>query len=398
MDTASEKGSPGNIIPFCIDRRLTVVRGMKQGILFLFIASVFISAYIYRTDLNMNNLERMASYLNLGMSNAGDLSGAMPLDSGISNRFAVIGSGIAVLNRDTLKYLNAAGGEDMEVQLGYSNPAVSASGNLLLCYDRGSNSLCVANTYKVFFEKKMSSPIISAFMGKSGAFCVVTDENDYRAAVTVFDSKQKEIYLWQTSEYFVSSATLSPSGKKMAAAVFSGRGINVTSKVIVYDTAKKDPVCTLSLNEASVLAIHFISEDRITVITNMKTSVYDLSGKLINSVSYDNGSLSGFAFLDDKAALLAFDSGSVDQAIRLSMLDKNGREAEKTTLQGEILSISSAGRNVAVLVTDRAYYLNRELEAVRDPEEARGAKEIYMREDGAAFLIYNNRAALSLPK
>ena len=83
----------------------------------------------------------------------------------------MIGGGLAVLNRDTLKYLNVAGSEDMEVQLGYSvNPQFLPPAKLLLCYDRGSNSLCVANTYKVIFNKAMSSPIISASMGQNGAF------------------------------------------------------------------------------------------------------------------------------------------------------------------------------------------------------------------------------------
>ena len=386
------------IIPFIPDHRLSAVRYLKRGIVFLFFVSFLLSAYIYRDDLNISNLKRITSYLNLGALSPVSSAAILPLDSGISNRYAVIGGGLAVLNHDTLKYLNVAGSEDMEVQLGYGKPAISSSNKLLLSYDRGSNSLCVANTYKVIMSKAMSSPIINASMGQNGAFSVVTDESGFRAAITVFDNKQKETFLWQTSEYFISSSALSPIGKRMAAAVFSGNGINIVSKVIVFDTAQEETLCEFTQNGESILAIHFISENLITVVTDTKTAVYDLEKGLLNFVSYDKGSLSGFTFPDDRGALLALDSGTVDESIRLNILDKSGKKAAETVLQGEIQSISSSGRYSAVLVTDKAYYLNRELNALRSPETARGAKEIYLRDDGAAFLIFNNRAQLSLPK
>ncbi len=396
MSAASEKTGGGKIIPFTADRRLSVVSHLKRGILFLFVLSLFFSAYIYRGDLNMNNLKRITSYLNLGASGDGALD-AMELDSGILNRYAVVGGGIAVLNRDTVKYINAAGKTDMEIQLGYTKPAISSSDALILCYDRGSGSLCVANTFEVFFKKTMDSPIIAASMGKNGAFCVVTDENGYRAAVTVFDSHQKEVYLWQTSEYFVSAASVSTSGKKMAAAVFSGEGIDINSKIIVFDTTKETPVCEFPQDGESILAVRFLSDSRIVVITNTKASVYDIPDGLVNSVSYDEGTLSGFVFPDDRGALLALDSGEVNQSIRLLLLDKNGKTSADRVIGGEMQSISAKGRCYAVLTTDKAYYFDRDLGDLKAPETARGAKEIYMRDDGGAFLIFNNRIELSPP-
>ncbi|MCX7615082.1 MAG: DUF5711 family protein [Clostridiales bacterium] len=395
---ASKNKRDGNIIPFASDNRIRAVRFLKRVILFLFFVSFLFSAYIYRGNLNIHSLKRFTTYLNLGASKPVSLEGSMPLDSGISNCYSVIGGGLAVLNRDTLKYLNVAGSEDMEVQLDFSKPAISSSDKLLLCYDRGSNSICVSNTYKVIFQKSLTSSIINAAMGKNGAFSVVTDENGFRSAVTVFDNKQQEIYLWKTSEYFISSTAMSPSGKKMAAAVFYGDGINVVSKVIIFDMSKDKPIGEFPLDNESILAIHFVSDNHISVITDAKAAVYDLQKGLLNSFVYGHGALSGFAFPDDRGALLVLDSGTAKKAIHLTMLDKNGKKCAENVLQGEIQGISSLGRYVGILSTDKAFYLNRDLKEIREPEEALGAKEIYMRDDGSAFLIYNNRAELSMQK
>ncbi|MDP4109874.1 MAG: DUF5711 family protein [Bacillota bacterium] len=343
-------------------------------------------------------MKRLVSYIGAGFSGSVSSSvESIPLDSGISNRFAVIDEGMAVLNRDTLRYVDAAGKTGMELQLGYKRPAIASSGSLFLCYDRGACSLCVANSYEQQFSKTMSSPIISASMAENGAFCVVTDENGYRAAVTVFDKKQNAVYLWQTSEYFVSEAALSPSGEKMAAAVYSGDGVSVVSKVIVFGTSKKEPLCEIKETGGAILALRFISENRISVITETATLVYDINNGPVNTVTYPKGTLCAYAFPENRAALLAFVPSDVSRTIKLSSLDTNGREKDKETINGEIQGISSNGRFCALLTTDKAYILNRDLKAVGKPFEAKGAKEIYMRKDGAAYLVYNSRIELSLP-
>ena len=395
MRTAFKKSKDGNLTVLQRDPRLFIILRIKHIILLLFAVSLLISAYVYRGDLNLVMLGRIASYINPAAPKAGVLSGdPIPLDTGILNRYALIGGDIAVLNRDTLKFLNAAGGTDMETQLGYGNPAISVSGKLILCYDRGASSICAANAYKIVFKKTLSSPIITASMGDNGDFCVVTDENGYRAAVTVYNNKQKDIFLWQTSEYYIQAAAMSPSGKKMAVLVFSGSGINIISKVIIFDMTKDREVCEFQQSGESILAVHFISDTRFAAVADTKTSVYDLGSGLVNYLPYEKGSLTGFAFPGDRAALLAFGSASADQTIRLVMLDKNGKKSADAALLGELQDISASGKYLSVLTTDKVYFFNRELSKVRNPVNAGGAKEVYIRDDSTAFLIYNNRAEI----
>lgn len=380
-----------NITPLSIDRRPAVIRILKRLTLFVLLFVVAFSAYIYRDELNTANLKRVVSYLRAFSLTEAEAVNELPLDSSMQNCYASLGSGLAVLNRDTLTYLNVAGGIDMEVQLGYARPAICAGDKLILTYDRGSTSLAVSNAYEVLKKIRLESPIITAFMNANGAFAVCTDENGYRAAVTVYDERQSGIYLWQTSEYFVSGVSLSDSGTKMAAAAFSGSGIDYTSKVILFSTTEKEPLCEIAFSEQTILGLHFLSERRILVVTDLQAAVYDIDGSLVGNYALASGSLKGFSFVDS-GVCLALDAGR--SGLRLVALSDNGEPISDTTIEGELQSISSKGDCTAVLTSEAACLYDKKLRPLTEVRETRGGSDILMRSDGAAFIVYSDHAEL----
>ena len=66
---------------------------------------------------------------------------------------------------------------------------------------------------------------------------LVTDEQGYRTAVAVYDTSGKEVFKYQSSEYYIVSADLSPDGKTLAALAFRQDGVALNSHVLFYDVS-----------------------------------------------------------------------------------------------------------------------------------------------------------------
>ena len=75
----------------------------------------------------------------------------------------------------------------------------------------------------------------------------------------------------------------------------------------------------------------------------------------------------------------------------------DGEEIASLDVNGEILSVSAAGRYVAVLYTDSLVIYNPDLQVYATLKGTGYAREALMRSDGSALLIASESAKLFLP-
>ena len=89
-----------------------------------------------------------------------------------------------------------------------------------------------------------------------------------------------------------------------------------------------------------------------------------------------------------------YQSGSVG---RLVTVDTDGEELGSLDVNGEIQSISAAGRYLAVQYIDSLVVYNQALEVYASLKGTDDAKEALMRPDGSVLLLSSESASLFLP-
>lgn len=94
------------------------------------------------------------------------------------------------------------------------------------------------------------------------------------------------------------------------------------------------------------------------------------------------------------AAEPGYKSGGVG---RLVTVDTDGQEIAALDVNEEILSISAAGRYLAVLYMDSVVIYTEELEIYAQLEGTDYARSVLMRQDGSALLLAAESAHLFLP-
>jgi len=380
-----------NIIKMPNDPRIAILGALKMIVLILLLAAIAGTIYVYQEDISIDNAKRLINYINLGASTAGKPR-EIELESTLQSDFALSTGGMAVVGGDMLYFVNPAGYKDMEVQLGYSRPALVSSDKEIVCYDRGGYKMCVANSYSVIKNMEFKSPILSAAMNDKGTLTVVTDEEGYKAAVTVFGKGQKQIFKWNTSENYVMLSAVSPDSKRIAAAAFSQDNGEITSLVKIFETGKDESICEIKIENEFVLGIAFVENNEICIAGETGTYLFDVKGEKKSEIRYSKGSLVAFAIECGSAPCIAVQENARDEAVRLYTLRNDGTERHSGIIRGEAVSVSAAGNNIAAVIGDTAYFFGADMEERKEKIAVAGAKEILQRSDGEAIVIFPDRA------
>lgn len=385
--------SKGNITKFRQDKRLAVVGGLRSLALLGLLATLVFCIFEYRDDLNLKNLSRIGAYL-ASASRSGEFT-SYRFESGLDSVYVPFEAGLAVLSGNTYRYVTALSGGDFTAQMKAANPAISAGEKQVLLYDRGGKTLSVVNGYAVLWEETLESPIISAEMNEKGAFCVVTDEAGYRAAVAMYDADQNQLYKWYTSDYFVMLASPAPDGRHFAALCLRENAGNVAFTLRGYSVTQEEPEFSVELPVQAVYSLKHNGAGDLVLICDDGVYIYDDGGQLKAQNAFTRGSLQRFSHQQGQMPWLALQSdGAGEQAVLRSISEKGETVFEKT-YSGSLRAVSGWDDHAALLFQSRLITVDC---SGSEPQESilsvTGARDVVTRRDGKHILIYADRAEL----
>ncbi len=386
-----------NITKFRQDKRLAVVGGLRSLALIGLLATVVFCIYQYREDINIKNLSRIAAYLG-SAGKSGEFS-SYQFEAGLDSVYAPFEAGLAVLGGNTYRYVTALSGGDFTAQVKASRPAVSVGRKHVLLYDRGGKSFTVANGYTILYEETLESPILSGEMNQNGDFCIVTDENGYRAAVAMYDSRQNQLYKWFTSEYFVMLASPAPDGKHFAALCIREENGSAAFTVRGYSVTQEDPVYTIPVTAQAVYSIKHNARGDLVLICDDGVYTYDDKGQQLTQSSFARGSLQLFTQHQGQMPALALQSDGAGEQVTLRILDSTGGTGFERSYSGSLRAMDGRDGSYALLFQSRLVTLDLTgAEPVERVMEVSGARDVVTRADGRHILIYSDRAELVTPE
>ena len=79
------------------------------------------------------------------------------------------------------------------------------------------------------------------------------------------------------------------------------------------------------------------------------------------------------------------------------MVNADGETQALLSIEEQVLSLSAAGRYVALLTADRLDIYNQDLESYSTLEGTQGAQTVLQQSDGSAMLIDSTTARLYVP-
>ncbi|NMA07928.1 MAG: hypothetical protein GX929_02270 [Clostridiales bacterium] len=369
------------------DRRLDLLRFLQQLMLFCMVATIVLSAYIFRADI----LEAYAAYRASVQLVESRAESRINFEPDSSNIFALYGNNLAVLNRGTYKLYTPAGDEQLAIQYISANPAMSVSDTYVCLYNRGSAEITVTSLTSTVGKITVSGAIISVSQNDSGCIAVLHDDDRYRSVLSVYDPQLNLIYQWKTSEYYLLTAALSPDGKTLAAVAMTQDDAVFITRVITFLLEEESYHAVCDLPGTLVTRLQFFDNTALCAIGNTRACVITTDGKIRYEFPYSGCSLRTCAF-DTAACVLAL----VDRTSGLSSyLVSLTADREPVTLDAsDVRWIDVNDGYVAILYTDTAEIRDTAFNKLSAPVTIFNVRRIFVTDGGRALVVYTSEAGV----
>ncbi len=328
---------------------------------------------------------------------AGDTT-VISYPSGTNKCMLPFGSGLAICSDKTLYFELPSNYSQMEMTLSYANPAMRASNQYLLVFDRGGYRFTVTNTLSELYSQTMQSPVTNADISANGSVAIVTDEAGYKSAVTVYNIDNEQLYKWSSPDYYIMSAVLSPDGKRLALFCFRQEGLTLVSRLFFTDIdstetpSESETITNVDMNGSLVLGMKYLGNNTVCVVCDNATYVVSRGGQIRYRTDYSADSLLSFDLTDDCVAL-ATESYSQSSRADIVLINARGSASRKPlSLSSEPDSISYCDGRLAVLTGDTVTFYSKSLRQIDQQTNLAGVSRVYMRSGGTAIALFGSQA------
>ena len=372
-----------------------IARRIGRFALILLAVLAVVLAAAWRDGTGFDALLRRFSY---GSAAAESGTVSFTYDSAANNRFAVFEDGLAVLSGTQFQLLNGKGEQTYSATVKMENPALVTGGGVAVAYDVGGTELYAADKDGEVLHLTADSrePFIAVTVNEKGWIAVTAKKKGLKGWAGVYVDTQQPVFEFNSSKRFLADAYVTDDCKSLAAVTLGQSGGVFVSDVVLYHLDEDQPQAEYAIQDGLVL--DFREKDgSLAALTDTGLTFSSVSGKPGETYSFSGQFLREYSLDGDGyAALLLnrYQSGSVG---RLVTVGDDGKEIASLDVQEQILSLSAAGRYLAVLYTDKLVIYNQELQEYAALSGTNLAKEALVRTDGSALLISSQSASLFLP-
>jgi hypothetical protein len=208
--------------------------------------------------LTFDNVRRVFFSFSKAISEKQDYPGkTLSFTEDKKNCFGIYKDGLVILSQKSLTVYDKDFYEISSYNVNLREPVLKISDDYIICFDRGSTVLYVADSFNILHSMTFNDNIINVTVGDNGYLAVITDSFGYKGMVTVLNKDFETIYKWSSSSHYLIDSVFSSNDIISVISVISEKeNLNTVVYRINYNNGKE-------LNE-------YVAEDRFPISVNKK--------------------------------------------------------------------------------------------------------------------------------
>ena len=313
-----------------------------------------------------------------------------------TSRFAAIDGSLVTVAANQVRVLDERSQVLYQNSVRFLHPDLVSGGGVAVAYDIGGTVLYALDSKGLRWQQETEGELIAVTVNPHGYVTAVYNKSGAKAAVTVWDSSGAAVFTFQSAQRFVMTAALGQDDRTLAAVTMGQEDGKFQSFLVLYHTDSDKMVATTPVDGGVAYALETLQREFCTV-TEQGLYLLDSGGELKASYSYGGQFLRRCVVGDGGWAALLLSRYKSGGYASLITVDGDGNELGGCDIDGEVLDISTAGRYVAVLFSDRLTIYDKYLTEVATLPDVSEVRAVLMRADGSAVLAGASGASLYLP-
>ena len=242
----------------------------------------------------------------------------------------------------------------------------------------------------------LSGDILSVSLNSSDYMALNAEKSGYKSAVTMYDASGEKVLAFHSSERYVIDAAVLRDCKHMAAVTLGEPGGSFADTVNVYPLGSDKPTAVNTLTGSLLLSTGSVA-GTLACLTDEGLTLFTAEGSLSGSYRFEYPYLRGQSLNGENFAALLLGRYRSGSAMKLVTVAQDGSTLASLDVTGEVLSMSAAGRYIAVLYSDSLVIYTPQLEEYARLDGTEYARSVLMRSDGTAVLVGSSSAWLYIP-
>lgn len=356
---------------------------------------------VYRDRLNFDAVKRYFTYRSLERSDSGQAE-SFAHEGSVADAFAAVNGNLLAASSTGVRLYSGSGVKYVDEQAALQRPVVCTAGAWSLAYDAGGETLFVFKNKALVFSPTLDkgTTLLSARLNASGYLAVTTQAKGYKGSVTVYNPSFEQVLQVNRSSLFVMDALVTADNKALAAVTVGQGDAGFESRLAFFrldrTEEETEPDFAYSLGSRIVLELE---EDGagLWALGDSGLSAVKTDGTPLGSFDYGGRYLKEYSLGGDGFAATLLGKYRAGTLADLVTAGPDGTQFATLSLNEQVLSLSAAGRYVAVLTADRLDIYTSDLTPYSTLEGIQGARKVLMRSDGTALLIASDTARLYIP-
>lgn len=349
---------------------------------------------VYRDTFNVGALKRWLAYRDMSAGEAAPFTHA----GGDKLSVACLDSGVVTVSTAGAHYYGLNGERLTEEVLSLENPVLSASRTAAVAYDAGNQALFVFRGGEETFQLTLTggNNLLSARVNDSGWLAVTAQQSGFKGAVTVYNSRGREVITIGLSSVFAVDAAVSPDGQSVAVITMGQENGDFFSRLLLYPLDQTEPSLRVELGALTVLDLDY-EEGLLWVLGEDRLLTIPTDGGETGAYSLTPGYLKGCSLEGDGFALLLtgpYRAGAAAQAV---IVDSSAQPVRSIPLAGQVLDYAAAGEYFSLLSGSRLTIYNRETDPYAVLDNPQAARHVDLAPNGSALLADGQQAWLYIP-
>ena len=313
-----------------------------------------------------------------------------------TSRFAAIDGSLVTVAANQVRLLDERSQVLYQNSVRFLHPDLVSGGGVAVAYDIGGTALYALDSKSLRWQQETEGELIAVTVNPHGYVTAVYNKSGAKAAVTVWDSNGAAVFTFQSAQRFVMTAALGQDDRTLAAVTMGQEDGKFQSFLVLYHTDSDKMVATTPVDGGVAYALETLQRE-FCAVTEQGLYLLDSGGELKASYSYGGQFLRRCVVGDGGWAALLLSRYKSGGYASLITVHGDGNELGGCDIDGEVLDISTAGRYVAVLFSDRLTIYDKYLTEVATLPDVSEVRAVLMRADGSAVLAGASGASLYLP-
>ena len=312
-------------------------------------------------------------------------------------RFVSLSGSLAAASNSRILLMGEDGQVRYSESILFTNCTVTGNGKWAAVYDVGGKEIYVLDTQGEVYRLTLDGDILAAALNPGGYLAVTVNTSGYKASVEVYDPKGEKVFAFHSGDQFLMTAAVSADSRQMAAVTMGQEDGSFVSSLALYRLGREERYAECLLPENALVYDLGAVGGSYCAVTETGLRFVTTGGKLAGSYSYDGGYLHRCSLGGDGYAALLLGRYKSGSQGRLVTVDSQGRELASLDIDEEVMSLSAAGKYVAVLYQDHLTIYDKDLQEYAVLKDVSAAGTVLMRSDGSAVLTGASAASLYLP-